>query len=226
MLNATARFFDDFIGQAKYPATASGVGAPWATTISGTNATPTVAGVTNTACGKVELALDNTNTAETARIDFGDVCCFKVDDLQTATFRLAPQANIAANQTLTFGLCSAGNTNPDNTTINVQFKLDGNTTVLVELDDNTTNDDDNATEITLTTTMKEFMIDFRHGLSDIRFYGTNAAGKIQRLIPGTTFTLAGATGTYVQPSIMLAKASGTGTPIVDVDYVEILYKRS
>jgi len=167
---ATTKYLEDFLGHQKLALVADGRGTEMAYIYDKTNATPTVAGLTNSASGVVQLLLDNTNEAQGAGIYHGDICCFKADDLQTVTFRLNMTANCTTAQSLVWGMISARNSNPDTPTYNVQFKLAASTTIVLETDDNATDNDDKSSEGgTLGTTMKEFMIDFRQGLTDIRF---------------------------------------------------------
>lgn len=214
MLNAIERYFDDFIAV---------MSAVWTKTITGT--TPTILGITGEATGGIKLLLTNTSEAQIATLSHGDICSFKADNIKTATFRLKCTADITTAQTLVFGLTSARADDPDATASNVQFKLAASTAVVVECDDGTTDTDDAATAATLSTAYKEFVIDFTNGLSDIRFYASNAGGELERLAPRTTFSAAALTGDFLQPNIQLQKASGTTTPSVVVDYVSIDYIR-
>ena len=77
---------------------------------------------------------------------------------------------------------------------------------------NVTDYDDKSTGTTLSTTYKKFVIDFSSGLADIRFFIDGA-----RVAASTTFTLAGITsGQNVQPFVQIQKASGTGTPAIQI----------
>jgi hypothetical protein len=224
MQNATERFFDDFLGANVVVATATAP-AVWAKADTSANGAPTLCGVTGMTSA-VRMLLDNTNEAQILSLYWGDVCGIKVNDLRTVTFRLKTATNITTAQTLTFGMTSARADNTDNTTYNAQFKLAASTAILVETDDGSTDDDDNDTGVTLSTSYKEFVIDFSNGISDVRFFVTDAGGDLRRVLGTTTFSLAGATGQYLQPNIQLEKSGGATTPSVDIDYVEILYKRS
>jgi hypothetical protein len=224
MYSAVERYFDDFLGHCAFPATASGVGPAWTTAITGT--TPTIAGLTNSNQGEVKLILTSTSQAQVASLYHGDICSFKSDNLLTASFRVKVlTTDITTAESVVFGMTTARNDNPDTPTVNAQFKLAASTAVVVESDDNSTDNDDKATGQTLTYgTYKEFMIDFRHGYADVRFYMSDSNGRMTRV--GAAVTHGVGTGVYLQPNILLAKASGTTTPAICVDYVEILYKRS
>jgi hypothetical protein len=176
--------------------------------------------------GTVKLALTSTSEAQIACLYFGDILSFKADNLQRVKFRVLVGTDITTAQTLTFGVTSARNDNSDSTTYNAQFKCAATTAVLVETDDGVTDDDDNDTGQTLSTTFKEFVIDFSKGLSDVRFFVSDSGGKLKRVLSSTTFSIASASGYYLQPNIQIQKASGTTTPDVQVDYVEVEYKRS
>ena len=86
--------------------------------------------------------------------------------------------------------------------------------VVVETDDNVTDNDDNATGQTLGSTYKKFEIDFGKGLSDIRFLIDGQP------VGSETFSLAGVTsGQNVQPFVQIQKASGTGVPAITIAQV-------
>lgn len=217
---ATERFFDDFCGMQ----TVAG-GGPWTKADTSANGTPTLTGVTGVT-SSIKGALDNTNEAQNLCLYFGDICCFKANDLQTVTFRLKTGANITTAEELTFGMTSGRNDTTDSTTYNAQFKFAAANSLLVETDDNSTNDDDNDTGIDGSTSFREYVIDFTQGLADVRFYCTNDAGELQRMLPATTFACTGMDGQYLQPNIQLQKTGGTTTPSFTLDFVEILYRRS
>jgi hypothetical protein len=226
LFNATAKYFDDFIGHCDFPLTAAGVGSAWTQAEVKTSGTTTLLGRTGVAGGVVSGAVSATSEALAVELYHGDICSFRADDVQTVAFRLKTLAAITTAEYLVFGLRSARNDNPDSTTYNVQFKLAASTAVVLETDDNTTDNDDKATAGVLSTTFKEALIDFRQGLSDIRFYLSDANGKLTRLAPATTFNAAQLTGQFLQPFVVVGKSTGTTTPGFDLDYCEILYKRT
>jgi hypothetical protein len=226
MFNAVAKYFDDFLGHCAFPLTASGVGSSWTKAEVKTNGSTTLVGLTGVAGGVLSGAVSNTNEALAVEAYHGDICSFKADDIHTFACRLKCVADITTAEYLVFGLRSARNDNPDTPTYNVQFKLAASTAIVLESDDGVTDNDDKASAGTLSTTFKEFMIDFRQGLSDIRFFASDASGKLVRLAPKTTFNAASLTGQFLQPFFVVGKASGTTTPGIYVDYCDILYKRS
>jgi hypothetical protein len=220
------RFFDDFFGVQNMVAGASNVGTPWAIADTSSAGTPTYTGVTGMPNGGFKILLANTSEAENVCLYWNDILGFKWDNLQEIVWRIQASAITTAEQ-LTFGLWSARNDTVDSVAYNAHFTLHAATTVTCETDDAATDTDDKDSAITLpAATWKEFAINFRNGLSDVRFFGTNAAGKMERLCPKTTFNMSGASGTYCQPIVQLQKASGTTTPNVIADYVDIQFKRS
>lgn len=183
---------------------------------------PTVDGLDDGNGLRVLLAANS--EAEVVTIYAGDVRQLKADLLQAIRFRLKASA-IAANEILVFGLAGDQADAADSITYNAWFRLDGSTSLLVETDDNATDTDDKSTGLTLpASTWKDFAIDFSNGLSDVRFFATDANGKLARVRAQTTFNLA-LTGIYLQPFVQLQKASGTTTPNVDIYAIEIDYKR-
>jgi len=227
MYNAVERYFDDFLGHQKLTLVASGTGPAAQYIYDKTNGTPTVIGIASIGPGVLAMTLDATSEAQGAGVYHGDILSFKADDILEATFRLAMAANCTTAQSLVWGLTSARSSNPDTPTYNAQFKLAASTAVVLETDDNATDNDDKASggQI-LSTTFRTFKISFRNGLSDIRFFGEGTNGKLARLAPKTTFAAPALTGCYLQPNVLLSKASGSTAPVAYLDYWEILYKRS
>jgi len=223
MLNATGRFFDDFHGLSRITASATQLNSPWGSVIVGT--TPTILGLTAQATGVERLILTSTSEAQIACLHFGDILSFALANLRRMVFRMACSA-ITTNESVVAGLATAYNASEDSVANNAWFKLAASTSILVETDDASTDDDDNDTGFDITACVfKEYEIDLTQGLSDVRFFCSDNNGRLARVLPKTTFSLAAATG-YVQPYFMLHKASGATTPNCDLDYVEIEYIRS
>jgi hypothetical protein len=132
-------------------------------------------------------------------------------------------AGIDSVTALTFGVGSARNSTDDSVTINAWFRMQGSastTAVVCETDDNTTDNDDKATGVTLAAVYKTFKIDFMNGLADVRFYIDG-----ERVAAATTFSMTGITaGQNVQPIVQLSKASGTGVPSVTIARFKIQYR--
>lgn len=228
---ATERFFDDFIGAQSIPVTATG-DRRWTKKITKTAGSPTVAGKSS-GQHSVELALDATNEAQAATLYQGDVLNLLADDVQSLAFRVQGAA-IAANQVLWFGLMTAENDAPESATHYCGFRIDGanNPTNSIAVDakdgSNPTLNNQASPLLLPAATYLDFVIDFANGLGDVRFFAGDSGrnGRLTRILPTTTFNLAGLSGTYLQVLAQLSKASGTGAPTADIDYVEVLYRRS
>jgi hypothetical protein len=103
----------------------------------------------------------------------------------------------------------------------IWFKADGSGVIVAESDDTANNNDDTATGVTLTaTTFAIFRIDCST-TTDIKFYINGA-----RVASGTTFDMSTVPTLALQPYFHIAKASGAGLGVLDVDYVRVWQARS
>lgn len=172
--------------------------------------------------GAAVLTIAATSEAENVCLYFNDVLPWDLAGLQYVKF-VAKVSGVDAVTTLTMGVGSARNDTPDSVTVNAWFRMEGSAStsnVVVETDDNTTDNDDKATGYTLSSTYKTFMIDFSRGLADVRFYIEG-----EPVATGTTFNMSAVTsGQNVQPIIQIQKASGTGTPAVTIAAIEAQYR--
>ena len=215
-----AIFEDDFFGGKTYTATV-GEGN-WKVTDSSANGTPTYASVSPSATGEVALTLEATSEVQNVCLDFGDKLCFDIDNLERIEMRVKVSGAVTSGTTLAFGLQSARNDDTDSTTNNAQFKMVGATSttlVVVETDDGTTDNDDVATNKTLSTTYKKFVIDFNGGKSNVKFYIDG-----DRVAAATTFSMAAATSS-LQPFVQIQKGANTNTNAVTIDYVKVVCRR-
>lgn len=191
----------------------------WTLEITGT--TPTIV---NQNGGGVKLTLTSTSEAQIATLYQNDVLPIPLLGLQRIRFN-AVVAGIDSVTTLVMGVASAQNDAADSVATNAWFRMQGSaslTALLAETDDGTTDNDDVATGATLAAVSKEFIIDFSHGITDIRFFIDG-----QPVATGTTFSMAAATSsTYVQPFVQLQKGSGTGVPSVTIGRIEFEYVKA
>ena len=207
-------FIDNFDRAQAFTTTAGQNG--W--TIKDTSAagTPTYLTLTEDG-GAAKLTLVSTSEAEIVTLYQNDVLMLDLAQLQHF-WVIAKVAGIEAVTTLTMGLGSAINDTDDSVSVNAWFRMQGSVdtdAVVVETDDNVTDNDDKATGATLAGVYKKFHIDFTQGLADVRFYIDGA-----RVATATTFNMSGITaGQNVQPIIQLQKASGTGVPSVTIAQV-------
>jgi len=167
------------------------------------------------------LTLAATSEEEIVTLYQGDVLPFLLNKLQEVSF-LASVSGVDSVTTITFGVGSARADTEDDVAVNAQFRIQGSAStsaVVVETDDGTTDNDDNATGATLGSTLKKFTIDFSNGLSDVRFYVDGA-----RVGASETYSLAAASSSQcVQLLAQLHKASGTGTPALVIKQVKAIY---
>lgn len=176
---------------------------------------PTVAPVLSSAGGEAILTLAATNEAQSARLDWGDQVCLNPANLPYFACRLKLSAVAAVNR-MVWGLASAYNATLDSIVSNVWFKLDGNSLALVvEGDDGTTDTDDQSAALSLVAdTYYNFEIDFRGGLSAVRFL-------VNGVSVGTVSVPLLTVSTLLQPFILVQKDSGTASLSVTVDTVTV-----
>lgn len=209
--------FEDFFNRGQTYSTTPGMNG-WTIADTSSAGTPTYA---NQNGGGVKLTLVNTSEAEIVTLYQNDVLSIPLLNLQRIRFN-AVVAGIDAVTTLTMGVGSARNDTEDSVTTNAWFRMEGSAStslVVCETDDGTTDNDDKATGVALSSTSKEFIIDFTRGISDIRFFIDG-----QPVALATTFSMSAATSsTYVQPIFQIQKASGTGVPSVTIAHIEIDY---
>lgn len=212
-------YCDDFIGtSASLPASADPATA-WLIDDTSASGTPTY--VRN--AGAAVLTLASTSEVENVCLHHGDALSFDIDDIQRVEMRVKLGAAFTSGSTLTFGVGSARNDDPDAVAAHATFKMvgaDSTTAVVVESDDSVRDNDDVATGQTLGTTYKRFVIDFTGGKSNVKFYIDGV-----RVAAATTFDMSGYSA-GLQPIVQLQKAANTNVDSVSVDYVKIVSKRS
>jgi len=194
-------------------------------TISDTSAAgaPTYAGTSEDG-GSVKLTCTNTSEAQNITLYQNDVVNYDLDDISNVWW-VAKVSGVDAVTVVTLGVGSAQADDEDTVATNAWFKIEGassTSAVVCETDDGTTDNDDEATGKTLAAVYKRFLIDFSQGLSDVRFFIDG-----ERVAAGTTFDMSSvSSGTNVQPYAQVGKASGTGTPALQIAQFGITYKTS
>jgi hypothetical protein len=228
MRRATERFFCDFAGADAPPLASAEAGGPFVYKLTKTAGSPSalpVTGITHS----LRLLLDSTSEEQVVTVDQNDILQFRANDLLSVAFRAKASA-IAANQGLVLGLSSAENDTPGSVAKYVWFRLNASTSILAETNDGTTAITGTSTgQVLSADVFTEFVIDFSEGLNDVRFSCSSSgssSGNLMRVANKTLFACPGLSGQFLQPMLQLQKASGTGTPHLDVDYVEIEYRRS
>lgn len=219
-------FKDDFFGGGTLAA--SGQGDPWVLTDTSSSGTPTYVYTDGDGAGAVTFTHDNTSEVQIVRLSFGDVLAMNLPKIQGAAFRVKMgQAAVNAATSLQFGLMGDANATHDSIAQHISFRVVGagsTTAVVVETDDGTTDNDDVATGQVLINAYKTFKIDLSHGLSDVRFFMSDASGSLTRVAQTTTFDVSAYTGS-VQPYFNLQKSAATSTDSAVLDYVHVWGKR-
>ncbi len=203
-----------FVGATELVASGSVSPIPWRETV--------VAGgvITGVADG-AQLALDATSEAQSARLSFADILTYDIDELLWAEFVVKFTSAALTNVSAIIGMASAGNATINTIANQASFGINGTTALFCESDDGTTDNDDIATGLTLTTaTWNRLRIDFSTGVttvspgtslggkSNILFTAGVNGGAMRPVAQGTRFSLAAYTG-GLQPYVQLQKASST-----------------
>lgn len=216
--NGKTTFIDNFNRAQAFTTTPGHNG--WTIADTSTAGTPTYLCVTEDG-GAAALTIAADSEAEIVDLFQNDVLSYDLRKIDQVWY-VAKVSGIDAVTTLVLGVGSARNDTPDTVATSAWFRMEGSdsTTALVtEVDDATTNDDDNATGATLAAVYKKLLIDFTQGLSDVRFF---VDGDLV-----STLSMSGAAaGQNVQPIVQVQKASGTGVPAVQIAQFGIRYSWS
>ena len=216
-------FTDDFFGGGTFGTSAS-ENDPWVVADTSTSGTPTYTRVDGAATGEAALDLASTSEVENVCLSFGDTLCIDIDKVQGCEFRVKMnQATLDSASQVAVGLIGDRNDAIDSVAQAALFRVVGSastTSVVVESDDGTNDNDDKATGQTLVNAYKRLRIDFSNGTSDVRFFMDDANGSLTRVASSTTFDMSNYTGS-LQPVIQLQKTADTNTDGVTVDYVKV-----
>jgi hypothetical protein len=181
--------------------------------------TPLIAA--DVANGVARLPLDVTSEAQESGLTFGNQRPFVLNQGLQFECRVAIQTLPTLLSEAVWGLAGDKNAVADSVAESIWFKADGSGAIVVENDDTANTNDDVATGVTLTA--GQYAI-FRIDCSDIasvKFYINGA-----RVAEGTTFDMSTVATLKLQPYFHIAKASGAGLGVLDVDYVRIWQNRS
>jgi hypothetical protein len=207
-------FYDDFNGAVAAFPTSADPATAWLVDDTSSSGAPTYTKGTSEAT----LTLASTTEVENVCLHFNDALDFDIDSIIRMEFRAKVTATLDSATTIVMGLGSARADDPDTVAANAFFKLAGSNAVVVETDDGTTDNDDNATGVSLSSTYKRFVIDFSGGKSDVKFY-------IDGVKVGTeTFTMS-AYSSGLQPIFQIQKTSDSNTDALTVDYVKVVSRR-
>jgi len=218
---APVMFYDDFLGT-DLNKDESGSNGIWThiDVSSAGNTTPLIAA--DVANGVARLPLDGGQSeAQESGLTFGNQRPFVLNQGLIFEARVALQTLPTDVAEAVWGLAGDKNAVADTVAEGLWFKADGSGAILAETDDASENNDDKSTGTTLTaTTFAIFRIDCRV-ITDIRFSinGDNVA-------TATTFDASNVATLALQPYFHIAKASGSGVGVLDIDYVRVWQNRS
>lgn len=171
--------------------------------------------------GVARFPLDVTSEAQESGFTFGNQRPFVLNQGLIFECRAALSTLPTLLSEAVWGLAGDKNAAADSVAEAIWFKADGNGAIVVENDDTANTNDDVSTGTTLTAgTYAIFRIDCTT-ITDVHFYINGA-----RVASGTTFNMSTTAGLKLQPYFHIAKASGAGLGVLDVDYVRIWQKRS
>lgn len=220
-----------FRGSQAPPLVASRDGGPWCRKVVET--TSSAVQVKTVSGGSMDLALSADSEVQSACLYQGDILPFDIDDLIRVSFLVKVSASLAAAVTAVFGLATAQNATPDSVATNAWFRLQGSNALLVESDDGTTDNDDVATGITLSTTYRRCVIDFSTGVktlappsaskggkANVGFYVSDDFGSLRRVAGGTSFDVSAESGN-LQLLAQIQKTSGTATGTLSIMEIEV-----
>lgn len=226
------RQYFHFPGNMRPAAVASPDGCTWNKKVTAAAGSPTV--LAN--AGTLELAFDNTNEVQNLCLYFGDVLTYDIDDLIAMEFLARVTASLDSTITAVMGLASARHDTPDSVAANAWFRLQGSNTLLCESDDGTTDLDDKATGLTLSTTFRRFRIDFAEGLvtkgppstsvggkGSVVFSAEDSNGCLRRVAQNTQFDMS-AYSSGLQPLFQIQKTAGTVTGTLGIREVMIEHR--
>lgn len=212
------------------PAIASVTHGPWAGKITKTAGSPTIQNVSG---GGIALALDNANEVQNLCLSFGDVLSYPISKLVSIELWATLSASLAASVSAFLGVGSARNDDPGAINTYAGFRCNGNNTVVVETDDNTTSIVDIATGLSLSTTQLRLKIGFQEevtpvsrglskgGLSAVQFFMTDGGGRLRRVAQNQIFNMGAATGN-VQPIVQIQKTAATATGTLTLKRARVL----
>jgi hypothetical protein len=207
-------FYDDFNGAVAALPTSADPATAWMIDDTSSAGAPTYTKGTSEAV----LTLASNTEVENVCLHFNDALDFDIDSIIRMEFRAKVTATLDSATTVVMGLGSARADDPDAVAANAFFKLAGSNSVVVETDDGTTDNDDNATGVSLSSTYKRFVIDFSGGKSDVKFY-------VDGVKVGTeTFTMS-AYSSGLQPIFQIQKTSDSNTDALTIDYVKVVSRR-
>ena len=209
-------WFDDFIGDV--------LADQWLIHDTSSAGAPTTAVKTATRNGIMELTLAADSEAEIVAIDWGNFQAIPATRAPLFQCRLNVAVLPITAERMVWGLQSARNSTLNSVATNLWFRLEASGALLMESDDGTTDNDDQATGVTLVAgTYYVFTIDARDK-NAVTYWIADADGFNHRKL-GTLAAAALAVTDLTQPVFAVQKDSGTGVPSMYIDYVRTSWDR-
>lgn len=209
-------FVEDFFGTGVITATQADDNM-WRAVLTGT--TPTVARVTPSSSGEVELTNTATEEAQVATLYQSDILQFDIDKIKEVHFRVKMnQAALTSGSVVAFGVIGNHNADVDAIAQSVLFQVTAATSttlVYCASDDGTAETAPTSTGVALINAYKDFLISFAEGTDDIRFFIDGVP-----VLTGTTFDMSNYTGS-LQLWAQCQKASSTNTDEITIDRISI-----
>jgi len=212
---AAALFYDDFFGKDTIPP------ERWNyvdVSVAG-NTTPILAA--DVANGVLRLPLDVTSEAQETGVNWNNQRPLVLNQTLVIEMGVSLQTLPTLLGIGVWGLAGDKNAVADTVAESIWFRADGNGQVTVETDDTVNETVKVATGVTFTAGQKKiFRIDCTTP-SAVRFFidGVQVAAA-------TVFNMSQVLTLALQPYVHLAKASGAGLGVLDVDYVRVWQNRS
>lgn len=183
------------------------------------NTTPLLAA--DVANGVLRLPLDSTSEAQESGVYWNDQRPLVLNQGLVCEMGVSLQTLPTLLGIGVWGLAGNKNAVADSVEESIWFRVDGSGAVTVETDDTVNEQTKVSTGVTFTAGQKKiFRIDCTD-IANIKFYidGVNVAG-------GTTFNMNTVPTLALQPYVHLAKASGAGLGVLDVDFIRVWQNRS
>lgn len=187
-----------------------------------TTGTPTAgAQVANSANGEWGMALAATNEAEYNGLDWADELNIPASRGFVMNARITmPALALTSVQDIVVGVATAYNATLNSQSKYVRFRMSGSNVLLLEGKDGTTTNNATApsTATTLTAAAVAYLTIDATDIGRIKFFsGSNMIGTLAQSAFAVTDLL--------QPVIGVRKASGTGVPQLNVDFLRVSYAR-
>lgn len=221
-----------FKGKFRPAANGGTVNGPFVTTITGA-APPTVA----SNAGNLDFTLTAANEAQNVCAYWGDELGLLIDKLISVDFWVKLTASLPAAVTASFGLASARNDAPASITNRLLWQCVGDNNVKVMASDGTNTLAPIAVGHTLSTTIRQFTMDFGSGVltqappaqskggkASVELAMENSQGLLRPVLPNTLVNLSAYSG-GLQPFMQLQKTAGTAVAVMSVERIRIGYRQ-